>query len=272
MKSLHCLVVGIVVTLVASVCTAEEFPYRKDYPDVSIIELEALKAGYDDGSFVIVDVRSTIEYETIHPKGALHVSLSNADFESKLREVAENNPSKKIATYCNGITCLKSYNAAQKAVDAGMKNVYAFDAGIPAWAKAYPADTLLVGKPIIDPEKQLIPKSEFKKKTISFEEFREKAAKTNTQVIDARDPIQRIGRLPGLENALPIPLDKLIKNIIQHDRMKDRELVIFDQVGKQVRWVMYHLEDRGYKNYYFLKGGATSVLGDHTYRNARVVR
>ena len=150
-------------TLMGNVCLAEEFPYRKDYPDVPIVELEDLKAGYDNGSFIIVDVRSSIEFETIHPKEALHVTLSSADFESNLRKVAYNNPGKKLATYCNGITCLKSYKAAQKAVDAGMKNVYAFDAGIPAWAKAYPADTMLVGKPIIDPEKQLIPKSEFMK-------------------------------------------------------------------------------------------------------------
>ena len=48
--------------------------------------------------------------------------------------------------------------------------------------------------------------------------------------------------------------------------MKDKQLVIFDQVGKQVLWLMYYLEDKGYKNYYFLKGGATSVLKEQKYR------
>jgi len=48
--------------------------------------------------------------------------------------------------------------------------------------------------------------------------------------------------------------------------MKDKQLVIFDQVGKQVLWLMYYLEDKGYKNYYFLKGGATSVLKKQKYR------
>lgn len=255
------------ISLFGNVCFAEEFPYRGDYPNVPIVELEDLKTGYDDGSFIIVDVRSTIEFETIHPKKAFHIKLSNADFEDNLRKLADDNPGKKIATYCNGITCLKSYKAAQKAVDAGMKNVYAFDAGIPAWAKAYPADTMLVGKPIIDPEKQLIAKSEFKKKALDFAKFKELAGSSNAQVIDARDPIQRVGKLPGLANALPIPLDKLIKNIIQHERFKDKKLVIFDQVGKQVRWLMYHLEDKGYKDYAFLKGGATAVLKDQKYRS-----
>lgn len=263
---LRAVVIGLTLSLVSNVCLAEDFPYRKDYPEVPIVELEALKAGYDNGSFIIVDVRSTIEFETIHPKGALHVTLSSADFETNLMVVSEQNQGKKIAAYCNGITCLKSYKAAQKALDAGIKDVYAFDAGIPAWAKAYPSDTLLVGKPIIDPEKQLIPKSELKKRTVDFEQFKQKASAPNAVVIDARDPMQRVGKLPGLDSALPIPLDKLIKNIINHNRMKDKQLVIFDQVGKQVRWLMYYLEDKGYKDYYFLKGGATSVLKEQKYR------
>ena len=258
--------VGLIFSLVSSVCFAEEFPYRKDYPDVKIVELEDLKAGYDDGSFIIVDVRSTIEFQTIHSKGAFHVTLSSTAFVANLKNVSNQNPGKKIAAYCNGITCLKSYKAAQKAGDAGMKNVYAFDAGIPAWAKAYPAETLLVGKPIVDPEKQLIPKSEFQKKIVDFKQFKKMAAAPNAQVIDARDAMQRVGKLPGLENALPIPLDKLIQNIINPGRMKDKQLFIFDQVGKQVRWLMYYLEDKGYKDYYFLKGGATAVLKEQRYR------
>jgi rhodanese-related sulfurtransferase len=266
MKWLKLLVISIVFTLVSNVCFAEEFPFRKDYPNVPIIELTDLKAGYDNGSIVIVDVRSTLEFDTIHPKGASHVMLSSANFEKNLQSFSEQNSGKKIAVYCNGITCLKSYNATQKALDAGVKDVYAFDAGIPAWAKTYPADTLLVGKPVTDPEKQLIPKSEFKKRTIDFKTFKEKATASNAKVIDARDPMQRTQKFTEFNDILPIPLDKLIKNIINNDRMKDKQLLIIDQVGKQVRWLMYYLEDKGYKDYYFLKGGATSVFKEQKYR------
>lgn len=255
-----------VFVLVSSWCFAVDFPYRKDYPDVPIIELADLKAGYDDGSFIIVDARSTLEFDTIHPKGGYHVALSSAGFETNLASLAAQNPGKKIALYCNGITCLKSYKATERAVEAGMKNVYAFDAGIPAWANAYPTDTLLVGKEITDPEKQLIPKSELAKVTVDFETFKKKAAASNAVVIDTRDPIQRTQKFTEFDNVLPIPLDKLIKNIIDKDRMKDKQLIIFDQVGKQVRWLMYYLEDKGYKDYYFLKGGATSVFKEQKYR------
>ena len=117
MFKLRITIISLIFTLVSSLCFAEEFPYRKDYPGVPIIELKDLKAGYDEGSIVIVDVRSTLEFDTIHPKGASHVSLSNAGFEQNLQAFSEQNPGKKIAVYCNGITCLKSYNAAQKALD-----------------------------------------------------------------------------------------------------------------------------------------------------------
>ncbi|MCF6239528.1 MAG: rhodanese-like domain-containing protein, partial [Candidatus Marinimicrobia bacterium] len=248
-------------------CMAEDFPYRKDYPDVPVIELEDLKAQYDSDSVVIIDVRSAIEYKTIHPKGAFHISLSNAAFISKLQDLVTRLQGKKVAVYCNGITCLKSYRAAQEAKDAGIANVYAFDAGIPAWTAAYPNETLLLGKEVIDPAKQIIPKSEFKKRALDFETFKQKIAESkNAIVVDARDPIQRTVKLPGFEDAMPIPLDKMIRNVINAGNMKDKELFIFDQVGKQVRWLMYYLKDQGYSNYYFLAGGATAVLHEQVYR------
>ena len=257
----------LIFALLSSLCFADEFPYRKVYPDVLVIELADLKAGYDDGSFMMVDVRSDLEFDTIHPKGAHHLSLFTLHFAKELQSLSAHYLDKKIALYCNGILCTKSYKATEIAMKAGMKNVYVFDAGVPGWANAYPAETLLVGKKITDPEKQLIPKSELAKVTVDFETFKKKAAAANAVVIDARDPRQRTKSLPGFEKALHVPLDKLIKNIISQDRMKDKQLVIFDQVGKQVIWLMYYLENKGYKNYYFLKGGATSVLKEQVYRD-----
>lgn len=256
----------IAFSLVSTVCVAADLPFRKDYPGIKTVETADLKAGYDAGTFIIVDVRSTLEFDVIHPKNAFHVALANADFVKNLQALAAQHTDKKIAVYCNGGTCLKSYKAATEAQDAGMNNVYAFDAGIPDWANNYPSDTLLLGKEVSDPQKQLIPKSELKKITLDFEAFKQKAADANAVAIDARDPMQRTQKLPGFESALPIPLDKLIKNVISKGNLKDKQLLIFDQVGKQVRWLMYYLVDQGYTNFYFLKGGATGVLKEQKYR------
>ena len=261
-------VVTVLFSLVASVCLAGQFPYRDKYPQVPVIELEELKAEYDRGDVVIVDVRSKIEYDVIHPKNAVHVSISNKNFLSRLKKIEKNNSKKKIACYCNGVTCLKSYEAAQKANKAGISNVYAFDAGIPAWARSYPRETLLLGKEISNPEKQLISEKKFQERCLDFASFQKKAKASDAVVIDARSTIQRTNDLPGLEGqkVLPMPCDKFINNIIKNDRMKDKTLLIYDQVGKQVEWLMYYLVDRGYTDYYFLSGGANAVLEEQEYR------
>ena len=272
MRYLQLLTLSVVLLMATTLCTAEEFPYRKDYPEVPVVELTDLKTGYDNNEFIIVDVRSKLEFDTIHPKDAVHIPMANALFEENLTSLAAINPGKKIATYCNGITCLKSYKAAQRAVEMGMTNVYAFDAGIPAWASAYPAETLLLGEEVADPKKQLIPKREFSKLCLDFEMFKLKSTVANTVVIDARDAIQRTENLPGLSGVKQIPLDKFIRNVVNRGVMKKKSLLIFDQVGKQVRWLMYHLVDNGYTDFHFLKGGATSVLKKQEYRDTTLGR
>ena len=54
-----------------------------------------------------------------------------------------------------------------------------------------------------------------------------------------------------------MPMDRLVK-LLKKGEFKDKQMLIFDAVGKQVRWLQYHLEDNGYSNYYFLNKG---VLG-----------
>lgn len=258
--------VSLLLTLLTLPAVATDFPYREFYPEVNIIELAELKAGYDRQEFAIVDVRSAAEFQAIHVKGAVNLPYSNAQFSKNLRNFAGKNPGKKIAVYCNGITCIKSYKAAEDAVYANMTNVYAFDSGIGAWARAYPADTLLNNNEISAPGQQLISEERFKNSCMDFASFKDKSNGGNAVLIDARDPIQRKEKLPGLEHALHIPMDKLVENIITKGNMKDKELFIFDQVGRQVNWLMYYLVANGYTNFHFLDGGATTVLKTQEYR------
>ena len=245
---------------------AADFPYRDYYPEVKIIEATDLKAGYDRGEYVIVDVRSAAEFQAIHIKGAVNLPYADARFSEGLKTLAKENPGKKIAVYCNGETCIKSYKAAEDAVYASLTGVSAFDGGIGSWARAYPAATLLSGKELSAPAQQLISEEQFRSACLDFAAFKEKAAAGNAVVIDARDPIQRKEKLPGLDQALQIPMDKLVDNIIAKGNMKDKELCIFDQVGRQVNWLMYYLVAQGYTNFHFLDGGATAVLKKQEYR------
>jgi rhodanese-related sulfurtransferase len=259
-------VLGLVLGL-APFVAAVEFPYRKDFPDIPTIDSETLYKQYEVDKVIIVDVRSSIEYDVIHPEGALHIPLSNENFVKKIQELSRLYPDKKIAFYCNGITCLKSYKATQKALQAGIDNCYGYDAGIPIWASIYPEKTLLLGKELIDPDKQLISKPAFKKKCLPFKKFKADTNSKNSIVIDIRDSIQRTQKLRGLKKVKKIPLDKFIPNFVEKKVHRDKSLLIFDQVGKQVRWLEYYLVANGYKDYHFLAGGATSVLQEQKYKN-----
>ncbi len=60
-------------------------------------------------------------------------------------------------------------------------------------------------------------------------------------------------------------MDKLAKNLKVPPFRKSIEgktLYIFDAVGKQVKWLQYHLEKEGVSDYYFLKKGVWSVYGE----------
>jgi rhodanese-related sulfurtransferase len=241
----------------AAVSVAEEgFPLRAKFPQVKYMTTEALNKDYQ--KVIVVDVRSKIEFDVIHVNKAVHEPIATAMFANNLEKIRSKTGELPIAFYCNGHSCAKSYEAADLAAKAGFQNVYAYDAGIPDWVKAHPEKTTLMGKTPANAG-QLISKEMFEKRTISFAEFKKRAASPDAMVIDAREPFQRkeIPQLPGtLRN---VPSDRLAE-LIKKGEFKGNQLLILDAVGKQVEWIQYYLEAGGYKNYYFLKKGVLSAI------------
>ena len=254
--------------LATSMASAEDntFPYRGDFPGVNTIGVHDLYAGLDNGEFLVVDVRSKLEFEVIHVDHAHHIPISKGTFTAGVKKLAADNPGKKIAFYCNGTTCLKSYKAAKKAQEAGVQDVYAFDGGIPEWAQIWPQNTLLLDKPIDNPDTQLISKAHFKARSLPWADFQTQAAADNSLVIDVRDNIQKSGKLAEMITSRGIPLDVFIPNFVAKGEQKDKTLLIVDQVGKQVKWLQYYLEEYGYESYFFLEGGAAKVLKGQDYK------
>ncbi len=232
---------------------ADEFPLRAKYKDVPVISTSALYQAYDKA--VIVDVRSRFEYDVVHMQNAKLNPVSTVLFTSRLQKLRPMQSEKKLVFYCNGHTCSKSYKAARKAIKAGYKNVYAYDAGIFAWIKAHPEKGTLLNKTPVALEK-IIQKQQLQQHLLRYKEFIDKAKRGDAVVIDIRDPIQRHVKLPL--KSRNIHLDKLKSKLIV-GLWKDKDIYIYDAVGKQVRWLQYYLELHGYKNYYFLQNGASSA-------------
>ena len=232
----------------------DEFPGRERYPTIPYITITDFYKEKD--KVVVVDVRSAYEHKTLRIKGALNISISSRKFVDDMRQLRANNAGKKIIVYCNGKTCMKSYKAALKCKRNKIKNVISFDAGIMDWAKKYPAEAVLLGENPINPKK-IISKKTFKTYLISPEKFEQKIGAGNVLVLDVRDRYQRdaTGLFVGKEKRVYInDATGLDKYIAQANR-EEKTLLIYDEVGKQVRWLQYYLEGKGADSYFFMKGG-----------------
>jgi len=180
-----------------------------------------------------------------------------------------------------------------KAIDAQIKNTYTFDLGIPGWAEQYPEQTVLLGTPLPESRVKFIPQKEFKEKLLSWKEFQEKAMGSGVVVVDTRDSLQKGFLTQSTEKGLTddemkqltlfreknkemlsklgkkkirtASFDMLERFILTKKRYRSQTLLIFDQVGKQVRWLMYTLEQKGIKKYFFLDKGANGVIGFQAY-------
>lgn len=231
-----------------------EFPGRDRFPDIPYIELDNLNARYDQ--VVIVDARSELEYNTLHIKDAINIPLSSSDFVERMKGLRSESK-KTIVTYCNGKTCMKSFKAARKAKTSKVSDVIVFDAGIFDWTKKYPGKAVLLGKNPADP-KSLLSKAQLKEHMIEPAAFGEKAHSGKGIVLDVRDNQQRINNrlFMGIEQHVSLSDIETLKKLIAKSNKKKKPLYIYDNTGKQVRWLMYQLEANNAKEYYFMKGGA----------------
>jgi len=253
------LIVLLVLLSNQAVAADSEYPGRKIYINTPYITLEQLTREFND--VIVVDVRSGYEYSTLHVKNASNIPLKSKSFIKDVSGLRKQQPQKKIITYCNGKTCMKSYKAASKCRTNGIDNVFVFDAGIMDWAKANPNLSVLLNTSPIDPAR-LISKTKFTAKLLEPEKFFQRVNTTKSFIIDVRDPLQRAGMplFVGREKRAALDDTEKLKRLIAQAKQQQRPLYIYDEAGKQVRWLMYYLEDQGATDYYFMKGGAKAYF------------
>jgi len=233
---------------------ADDYPGRDLYKDVKVVTLEQLDKTLDQS--LVVDVRTPYEFDTIHIHGAINLPMSKGDFREKIKALREGSP-KPIVFYCNGHTCYKSYKAVRTVQAFGVNDVYAFDAGVFDWARAYPDRAVLLGKRPIDPSR-LISKEDHKAHMLEAKDFEERATQPGYVVLDVRSRMQRSasGLFPGGEKWASLDDSPRLTGLINDARKEKKTLLIYDEVGKQVQWLEYRLRDMGVENYYFMKNGA----------------
>ncbi|GAB4292144.1 MAG: hypothetical protein Kow0096_06760 [Thiohalomonadaceae bacterium] len=262
-----CLLLVSAVLLVGTAWAEDDMPGRSRYPTVKWVELAQLRAMRPN--VIIVDARSHYEYETLHIKGAVNVALGEQGFVEGVKALRAESPH-PIVFYCNGRTCMKSYQAALEAQNSGIVNVYAYDAGIFDWVKAYPDDSVLLGRSPVDPAR-LLGKDKLQAHTLAPAEF-EKRIDDNALILDVRDKFQQeaITLFPMRQRSVPLD-NKALQKYVDQARQEGKTLLIYDEAGHQVRWLQYYLESEKVAAYFFLAGGAKGyfdlMMGDIVGRN-----
>jgi len=258
-----CLALAIIAVAILGMAgsglTNDAFPLRPYYPEVPFIGTDKLLDTYDEA--IIVDIRSSFEYDVAHINKAALVPLTDKNFPEKLEKLRGKEAEELLVFYCNGHSCAKSYQAAQLSLSLGFENVFAYDGGIFDWISAAPEKATLMGETPARTNR-IINIEEFKRHQMGFEELVEEAQLPNTMVIDIRDPFQR-DKAPRINGIRNIPLDPLL-DLVTSRIWTEKRLIFFDAVGKQVRWLQYFLESYGYYDYAFLEGGMRAIINDET--------
>ena len=260
-KHFKVLSILLVTFLFVSGVFAGDYPLRSEYPTAKPITTKELNRDYNN--YYIVDVRSRFEFDVIHIKKAKHISISKRSFPKLLEQLVGGNKSAKIAFYCNGITCAKSYKACKKANEMGYTNARVHDDGIFTWTEANPSKSVLLGKSPVK-SSDLIPKSKLNKHMLAVKKFTDLSKADTSVLFDLRDPIQRAKNPAFPKKSVKIDMDRFVKNLSKdqfREKKKKKTILMYDAVGKQVRWLQYYLEANGFKNYYFLSKGAWSIFG-----------
>lgn len=234
----------------------EGFPGRQEFPKIPVMELEELNKLLKE--VIVVDTRSSLEFDTLRINDSVNIAVADPDFEQQILKLREKT-TKPIVFYCNGRRCYKSYIAVKKALEVGVTDTYAYDAGIFEWATAHPNKASLLGKSPVN-IKSLIASSFFKKKLLDPDKFSEKIADmgSSSMVLDVRDKFQRagVGFYPGKERWCSLDEKEKLRKYLIKAKDDNKTVFIYDEVGKQVQWLQYTLEEIGLKDYYFMHDGA----------------
>jgi len=93
-----------------------------------------------DKKVVFVDPRNDKDWDAGRIPGAVHMDINKGAFTKDTLGVTVKKD-QEVVMYCNGEKCLRSAEAAEKAISWGYSKVYYYRDGFPAWQAAhYPTE------------------------------------------------------------------------------------------------------------------------------------
>jgi rhodanese-related sulfurtransferase len=227
--------IGILFVLVTSGVSIAQTGYHD-------IDATSLKALMDKEEALVVFPLSPMEFDHKHIKGSINIIPAKMEYELPADK------RKTIVFYCLGVKCVASRRAAEKAVDLGYKNVYAFREGLSGWEKAgYPLEST-----------NRLPDVEIKK--VSTDEL--------SRLLDTEDVILLDINLNEDANKFHInhskrkhiPLNDL--NVSLPQLPKDKKIVIMCLKGTRSETAARYLIGKGYMHVFVVEGGLQQWILD----------
>lgn len=233
----RCLVVTFALSLfliaISSVAVA------KQYDEVDAATVKKMMTSEDT---LVIFPLSPIEFNNLHIKGSINIPID--DLETKLPK----DKSKKLVFYCLGVKCVASWRAAEKAVELGYKNVYAFREGLPGWTAAgYPTTTI-----------EKLPDVDVKK--ISTAELASKLATDPVVLVDVNFNSDANKFHIDHAKRIHIPLDELHLKMAELD--PDKQTIIICLKGQRAPIAARYLTGKGFSDVMVVEGGVQAWVLD----------
>jgi len=254
--------VGISGTLAAD---EDKFPLRKKWPELKTISTEELAKAKANNEAIIVDTRTAAEINVLHIQGCHQIEAGDIVARDGELRALTREPHKYLVFYCNGTTCSKSYKAAEIAIQLGFQGVRVYDEGIFDWAHRYPEQSVFFGRKMTreDVDKFLVSEEDFEKGpwAVPTRQFVEMAKSKGFHTYDLREARERTEYPIALPNIQTLTLDRLV-SLLELGTFPRTQVLMLDNVGKQVFWAKYYLDKYGVKDFYVLTGGVRQWRAD----------
>jgi len=133
------------------------------------------------------------------------------------------------------------------------------------WAETYPGQAELLGKSPVN-RQDIISLTQFEKRLLNPDDFSNKAYELGSKslILDVRDKYQRgaAGLFTGKERWVSLDKRQELNGSIEQAKKENKTLFIYDEVGHQVQWLQYALEQARVSNYFFMHNGAKAYYAD----------
>ncbi len=220
---------------------------------IPTIDTNALSAKIDgDKTLLLLDVRTSKEYESGHIKQAVSLPLDQIDNQIGKLELAKN---QEIITMCDGKGCNRADQAAAKLIGLGFSNVASYHDGITAWQ--------LAGKPVVttslDPNDFIDLFKDFKTQEISPQDTYRKIAKGNVIIIDVQT--QGDYQKEHLSGSVYVDLFTVAAKATSGVFPKNKTIIFYSEDGTRSKIATGSFLEHGYKDVFSMTGGINAWKG-----------